>query len=311
MKRSKRLIVVVFLGAALITIIGWRLWPYLQNQNRPEKKTEISAVATFYPAGYLVERIGGQMVTLKVLVPSGVEPHDYIPLPDDVTAIYRSDLFVVNGYGIDAWAEELDDDFSSPSHRTVVLADYLPTSALTNDTSSVTDPHFWLDPELFQSSAIAVRDALMTLDPVNAASYNKNAAALLDDLVNLDQSYLTGLDNCDRRMIIVSHEAFGYVGRRYNITVLPIAGLSPDNAPSANTLASLAATAKANGIKHVFFETLVSPELAQTLAAEIGATTLVLNPLEGLTPEEQAAGKDYFSIMQQNLTALRTAMQCD
>ena len=89
-----------------------------------------------------------------------------------------------------------------------------------------------------------------------------------------------------------------------------ITGLSPDSEPSLQQLTQLADFARQQQIKYIFFEQLVSPKLAQTLAQEVGAQTLVLNPLESLTPSELQSGQDYFSIMQQNLRNLQLALQC-
>ena len=109
---------------------------------------------------------------------------------------------------------------------------------------------------------------------------------------------------------MASHAAFGYLAERYNINVISIAGISPEEEPSPKRMAEIAQLAKQKNIKHIFFETLVSPKLSETIAREIGAETLVFNPLEGLTNEEIATGEDYISVMEKNLVNLRTALIC-
>ncbi len=140
--------------------------------------------------------------------------------------------------------------------------------------------------------------------------YNANAKAYLAKLQALDEDFAAGLTSCTLHAAVTSHAAFAYLGKQYGFTQIPIAGLSPDAEPAAGRLAEIAEQAKAAGVHHIFFETLVSPQLAQTIAREIGADTLVFNPLEGLTPDEIAAGKNYFSVMRDNLSHLRTALQC-
>lgn len=286
----------------------------------------ISVIATFYPLAYLAERVGGEHVTLTTIVPNGTEPHDYTPLPRDIQAIYNSDLLLANGLGIDNWAEDLEDDFLNDRHITLVVGEEIDLSATLKsaeedkeDVGQATDedghdgidPHIWLDPILQQTVVTRVQHVLSQIDPIHASEYEQQADALLTDLQQLDRAYTTGLANCALQTIIVSHDAFAYVGARYDFTIVSIAGLNPNSVPSAKTLADLTARAKDEGIEYIFFETLVNPALSQALASEVGAETLVLNPLEGLTPAEQTAGEDYLSVMRHNVTNLRTGLRCE
>jgi zinc transport system substrate-binding protein len=129
-------------------------------------------------------------------------------------------------------------------------------------------------------------------------------------LSELDEKYRIGLAECAIRDAVASHAAFGYLAKRYNLNMINIAGLSPKEEPSPRRMAEIAELARAKNIQYIFFETLVSPKLAETIAREIGAQTLVFNPIEGLTDQELAAGEDYISIMEKNLANLRTALRC-
>jgi zinc transport system substrate-binding protein len=253
-----------------------------------EKAKPMDVSASFYPLAYVSQRIGGKLVKITQITPGGVEPHDYEPTPQDLAVISNSKVFIKNGYGIDTWADNLA-GVKAPGNS---------------------DPHFWLDPVLFQSEVEVVRDAFVQADPVNTAKYMLNAAGLLNDLKGLDQEFKNGLKECQGKKIITSHDAFGQLANRYGLENLSIAGVSPEEEPSPKRLAELSDLAKKNNIKYIFFETLVSPKLAETLANEIGAKTLVLNPVEGVTQEESLKGKDYLVLMQENLYNLRTALQC-
>ena len=123
-------------------------------------------------------------------------------------------------------------------------------------------------------------------------------------------AYRQGLSNCAEKNIITSHAAFGYLATTYGLNQVSISGLSPDAEPSPQQLADIVKFAKDSHVKYIFFESLVSPKLSQAIANEVGAQTLVLNPIEGLSDEELAQGKDYFSIMRNNLKNLQTALQC-
>ncbi len=257
-------------------------------------KNKLSVTTTFYPLTYLAQEIGGDYVKVIQVTPSGIEPHDYEPTPQDLAMIQNSKLFIANGYGVDSWADNISGL----------------RAAEKVDGKTVMDPHVWLNPKSFQEEATAVRDAFMQTDPIHTTQYKLNATGLLGDLIALDKEYSDGLANCKIRKIITSHDAFRYMAKEYNFESLPIAGFSPEAEPSPKRLAELADLAKKNNIKHIFFETLVSPKLSETLAQEVGAESLLLNPIEGLTAAEEAKSEDYLILMQKNLKNLRTAMQC-
>jgi zinc transport system substrate-binding protein len=172
------------------------------------------------------------------------------------------------------------------------------------------DPHVRLDPVRAQDQVEAIRAGLARVDPANAAIYGARAQAYTAKLAALDRAYQAGLGSCARKEVVTTHAAFAYLTRRYGLTQLAIHGLAPDAEPSPADLARLVQIAKDRRVTHVFFETLVNSKLAETLAREVGARTLVLNPVEGLTREQQAAGLSYLSLMEENLRQLRTALDC-
>ncbi len=263
---------------------------------------QVSVAASFYPLAFFAEQIGGSLVDVTQITPGGIEPHDFEPSPRDIAAIHDAKVFVMNG-GVDAWGDKILPELSEEGVVTVRIEDsFAPAQP--------SDPHAWLDPVLAGGYVAHIREALIEADPAYAKTYNGNAEVLIADLTALDARFRSGLENCALREVIVSHDAFRYLALRYNFQTLAIAGLAPDEEPSAKRLAELSDLAEQKGIKHIFFEELVSPALAQTLASEVGATALVLNPLEGLTAEQIAAKENYVSIMNQNLANLRTAMRC-
>src|SRR6185369_16467104 len=137
-----------------------------------------------------------------------------------------------------------------------------------------------------------------------------NAEDYKTKLTELAGRFEQGLATCQLRTIVTSHAAFGYLAKRYNIDVESIAGVSPEVEPSAAKLAELSALVKSKGIKYVFFESLVPTRLADTIAAETGAKTLVFDPIEGVSDAAQKQGKNYITIQEQNLANLRTALAC-
>jgi zinc transport system substrate-binding protein len=136
------------------------------------------------------------------------------------------------------------------------------------------------------------------------------ADQLIGRLHGLDHEYRQGLAHCKRHEIVTSHEAFAYLGQRYGLRQIAITGLSPEAEPSPKDLQNVVDLVRKTRATTIFFETLVSPRIAETVARETGAKTAVLNPIEGLKPSEVDGGENYFSVMRSNLAALRDALGC-
>jgi zinc transport system substrate-binding protein len=240
------------------------------------------------------------------LVPAGVEPHDWEPAPRDVSQVRRAAVFVHTGTNLDGWAEKLLADLTE--RRGVVVNARGGLSVLT--VGGITDPHVWLDPTLARVQVLAIAGGLEQADPAGRAVYAENAKAFIARLDALDLELAAGLAECARREVVTSHAAFAYLARRYRLTQVPVMGISPEAEPSPADLAAIVRTARRLKVTHVFYETLVSPRLAETLSRELGATPLPLNPIEGVSPAEAAAGTGYLELMRANLANLRTALGC-
>jgi zinc transport system substrate-binding protein len=266
--------------------------------------------ATIYPLKFLAEEIGKEHVTVDLLTPAGMEPHDFEPTPSDVASIRESAVFFRNG-GIDSWADHLTSQGVSVRIADLPPIDPLSTGSTNEDGKNTPfDPHFWLDPVRMQTEAAIVRDILMQADPKNADLYRSNELKLSGLLSELHQSFQEGLAACHKKDIVVSHNAFRYLAQRYGFTTIAIAGLSPEEEPSAKRLAEITKIIESKQLKYIFFESLVDPKLSDTIARETGAKTSVLYTIEGLSSQEQQKGETYISLMRKNLQHLRTAMEC-
>ena len=270
----------------------------------------LRVVATIYPLQYFAAQVGGEQAQVTGLVPAGVEAHDWEPAPQHLTAIEKAAVFVYNGAGFEPWVDRMLGMLKSERTIVVNATEGLSLRASGEAASGPPDPHVWLDPLNARAQVSIIRDALVRADPKHEDLYRANAQKLAQRLETMHRRFEAGLSQCQRRDIIVAHDAFQYLADRYNVRVHSIAGVSPDVEPSPSQLATLVKEARAQGATHIFFETLVNPALARTLAKEVGAETLVLNPLEGLTKEEAAAGEDYFTVMEQNLKNLQKALGC-
>jgi zinc transport system substrate-binding protein len=260
----------------------------------------LQVTAGFYPLVWVSEQVGGEHVDVIGLTDPGVEPHDIEPTFARTVALARADLVVVE-QGLQPAIDEAV--AQNAEGRVLDVTDGIQL----REEDGHSDPHFWLDPLLLADAADAVAADLAELDPPNAASYAANATALRADLEDLDGEFVSGLADCDRHVVVSSHDAFGYWGR-YGIEVAPVAGLTPDAEPTPAGLARLQQLIHDEGITTVFSERLASPKLTDALARDLGLRTAVLDPIEGLASE--SSSDDYLSLMRANLTALEEANGC-
>jgi zinc transport system substrate-binding protein len=253
-------------------------------------------VAGFYPLAWAAEQIGGKRVSVENLTPTGAEPHDIELAPRQVADLQRADVVL---YLSDGFQPAVEQAARGARGARVDVLSGLKLRAGVGDEKGKQDPHIWLDPVLFAKAVKPIGRAL-----------GGSTAGLSARLARLDAEYRRGLAQCKRRTFVTSHAAFGYLAARYGLQQLPITGMDPAAEPSPQKLAELVGLVKRKHITTVFFERLVSPKLAETVARETGAKTAVLDPIEGLTPDEAKHGASYVTVMQQNLQALRQALGC-
>ena len=286
----------------------------------------LTVSTSFYPIQYLAQAIGGEHVAVTSVTPTNVEPHDFELSPKDVTALSASSLVLY----VSGFQPSLDDALAQVSGPAVVdlagsvdlvhhdgveeeheegategATEAATEAAHDHGAAAALDPHFWLDPVRMQAAAKAVEAALAQADPAHADDYAANLDTLNATLTDLNTSYSTGLGHCERTTFVTSHAAFGYLADRYGLTQASISGVDPESEPSPAELAEVKKIVESTGTTTIFTEELVSPETAQAVAAETGAQTRVLSPIES-APEDG----DYAGTMRTNLEELRTALSC-
>ena len=252
-------------------------------------------VASFYPLAFAVERVGGDRVDLTTLTPQGAEPHDLELSSGRVRAMAEADRVFYLGGGFQPVVDDVASDLGSVAVDVAAPVDVVDG-----------DPHVWLDPARMAEIVDVIADELATVDAGDERFYRSRADRLVDDLDRLDDELRTSLSTCARDEFVTSHEAFGYLAARYGLRQIGIAGLDPEAEPSPARLAEVTELARAHDVEVVFFEDLVSPAVAETLASELGIETDVLTPLESRPP-----GGDYFSAMRGNLVKLSEALDCE
>lgn len=309
---NKKRIALFVLGFAIVGLLSYLfgVGVFKNINNKGNNSSRIQVAASFYPLYFFSQQIGGDKADIINITPAGAEPHDYEPTAQDIAKIENSKLLVLNGGGLEAWGENIKQNLESQNTVIVTVGDGLTNQQVVEEGENMTDPHIWLSPLLAKEMVDKIMNGFIEADPQNKDYYQSNAIALKAQLSDLDMQYKQGLATCQEKNIITSHTAFGYLATAYGFNQVSITGLSPDAEPSPQQLADVVKFARANNVKYIFFESLVSPKLSNTIATEIGAQTMVLNPLEGLTDEEISKGKNYFTEMENNLANLQTALQC-
>jgi zinc transport system substrate-binding protein len=277
----------------------------------------VRIVAAFYPLQFVALHVAGDHATVATLTQPGAEPHDLELTPRQVASLTTASL-VIYERGFQAAVDEAVVQSENPQViDTTTIVPLRPPTATVDDLGhgkgagrdhSALDPHVWLDPTSLIRIARVLEERLSTIDADHAADYRHNADSLDRQLRSLDRSFRSGLTHCVRTEFITTHAAFGYLAERYHLTQIGISGLSPDSEPSPARIAEVQGIARDHGLTTIFSETLVSPAVAQAVAGDLGLTTDVLDPVEGITSKSR--GQDYLSVMSANLAALRKAGEC-
>jgi zinc transport system substrate-binding protein len=288
----------------------------------------VTVLASFYPLQYVAQQIGGDLVTVDNLTPPAAEPHDLELSPAQVREVGTADLVVyLSGFqnavdeAIDARAPEHVVDAADAAglveHAEEAEEEHAGETEEEHAEHAdehghgATDPHFWLDPSRLAAVGKVVADELAAVDPEHADEYAAGAQRLGQQLDELDQEFADGLATCQGATLVTSHAAFGYLADRYALEQVGISELDPEVEPSPARLREIGDIVEERGIKTLYSETLVSPKVTETLAADLGVSTAVLDPLEGLSEDATAAGDDYVSVMQANLAALEEGLVCE
>lgn len=291
------------------------------GQQQGKAAGKLKVFTTIYPLYDFTVNIGGDKVDVQNLVPAGAEPHEWEPTPRDLANVGEANVFVYCGAGLEPW---IDKALKNLDYHKLIVVDSSKGIELknvkeeegeqgtgngshNNNDAQGLDSHIWLDPVYAKQMVNNIKEGLIKADPGNREYYEANAARYAAQLDSLNNDYLV-LEKASEKYFVTSHAAFGYLAGRYGLKQVPIRGLSPEVEPTPARIADIIKTVREQKINYIFFETMVSPKVSQVIADETGARVLVLNPLEGLSKEEIAAGKNYLSVMRDNLENLKLAL---
>jgi len=310
--------------------------------NANENREEFKVVTTFFPMYDFTRNIVGDLGSVSMVVPAGVDSHHFEPSARDIANIEQANAFVFSSEEMESWVHSTLESINTESVKVIEASAGIEMMAWDgegstdhshdhdsedhshdddhgheddhdhdhdsdghdHDHSHDYDPHVWLSPVLAIRQVENIRDGLIQAYPEHEEAFRNNAQAYIEKLEVLDREFHEALDGASQRTIVTQHMAFAYLAREYNLHAVSIAGISPDHEPSAARLAELKHFVEDNDIRVIYFSETANDAVAATLASETGVELAVLNPLESLTQAQIDAGEDYLSIMRANLQAL-------
>ncbi|HEM2713693.1 TPA: zinc ABC transporter substrate-binding protein AdcA [Streptococcus suis] len=276
---------------------------------------KLNIVTTFYPVYEFTKQVAGDEANVDLLVKAGTEVHGYEPSAKDIAHIQEADAFVYENENMETWVHDVEKSLDTTKVNVISATEgmlLLPGGEEEHEGhdhsgeghSHAYDPHVWLSPERAITLVENIRDSLVAKYPEKKDAFETNAAAYIEKLDALDAKYSETLSAAKQKYFVTQHTAFAYLALDYGLKQVSITGVAADEDPTPSRLAELTEYINKYGIKYIYFEENASKSVAETLAKETGVQLDVLNPLESLTDEDMKNGKDYISVMEDNLTAL-------
>jgi len=294
-----------------------------RQKSSPADPGRLQVVTTLFPLYDFVRNVGGDSVAVTLLLPPGVEPHNFEPRPEDVLKVARADVFIFTGMSMEPWAEKLVDGVAKSGRPLKVEAGagarYLAAAGGADDDhhrhegghGGTRDPHIWLDIGNAMLMVDNIAGALAKSAPAKRDLFLANAAAYNRQLAALEGRFRTELAACKgREFIHGGHYAFAYLADSYQLNYISAFGVSAESEPSPRKLVELVKAVRRHKLDYIFYEELLSPRIAQTIAAETGVQLLKLHGIHNLTKAELDGGASYLSLMEQNLANLGKGLAC-
>ncbi|MDD3861994.1 MAG: zinc ABC transporter substrate-binding protein [Candidatus Gracilibacteria bacterium] len=318
MNKKAKSFMAVLLAASMI-LSGCSIY----DEKTDESGDKVEIVTTLYPLYEFAKAVGGEKISVKLLLPPGAEAHTFDPTPKNIVDIEKADLFISIGADMEPWADDILKGISNEKLTTLRASDFVELIGSSHEEEpeheddhdphhGEMDPHIWLDFENDQKIVTAIAETLSEIDAENADFYMSNADSYSKKLIELDELYKKSLTNCEKNIFITGgHNAYAYMAQRYNLEYVAAHGISPDSEPTPQDMKNLIDISKNQNLKYILFEDLVSPKIAEAIAEETsGMGTLLFSPLANLTKEQFQNGETFISLMTRNLDSLKIALEC-
>jgi zinc transport system substrate-binding protein len=332
---------IISLLIIILLVGGFIYWGINEGGQSEEVSSQPVVFTSIYPLYFTANQIAGDKLDVRLVVPNGTEIHSYDPSPKKIAQLEEADLLFYNGLGLEPWASRLKKNLSGKRIKLINVSEIEGVKLLaaeerktnlnakdaahhhedsvnehgehseettSHDHGTKYDPHLWLDPINLQQIASRMWEEFSGLDPSNEGVYEENYRQFSRKIETLDKEYRENLVVTDDDYILVSHAAFSYLADRYNFKQLAVMGVTPHEEPTPQRLTKIIDRIAEHDLQYVFKEELADSASIDMIAEEAGLEVLTLNPAAGLTPAQNEAGEDYFSLMRQNLANLQEAL---
>ena len=287
-----------------------------KESNREDQKLRV--IATIFPIYDFARNIGGDKIKVTMLLPPGSDAHHYELKPEDIVKVSKTDIFLFTNFEMEQWAYKI---INAAEKNTNMLAIETGAGAVLMPLNeegeehknhiSKFDPHIWLDMDNAQKMVDNIAAALIKKDSRNSDYYLKNAHNYKLKLIALDQRYRAELTRCKTKTILhAGHWAFAYLAKKYNLNYIAAYNVSADAEPSPQKMINLVQQVKSQRVAYIYYESMINPRLAQTIARETGAHLLKLNNGHDISKADIKSGETFISLMEKNLTNLKKGLQC-
>ena len=289
----------------IIPLTASALWFSDQNKTTTiAEEHQMKVLVSFYPLYEFTKEIGKEKIDVSIIIPSGIEPHDWEPTIQDIQKMQQADVIVINGAGFETWFN----DFIINNPNVLVVDTSSGIELMVNPESHYNDehmefnvdPHIWLNPVLAKKQVNNIANGLISLDPEHTTYYKENANKYNTKLDALDNKIRTELTLCDKKDFIAFHNAFSYFSKEYELNQHTIIGVDPNAEPTATDLQQIIENTQNLDLNVIFTEENVNPRISEVVADEIGGKVLLLSPIEAVQEND-----DYFSKMEKNLSNLK------
>ncbi len=284
---------------------------YLTNNNTgTTPSSKLNVVATFYPLYDFAQNVGGDKVSVSILVPETTDVHDFEPTPSSLAAVSSANVLIYNGAGLEPWIQSI---ITSAGNSKLIQVDtsqgiqLLPVPSQFQKNNQTIDPHIWLNPLNAKQQVNNILNGLIKADPADSQYFTQNANAYEAQLDNLNAQAINATTNTATKYFVTFHEAFAYFANQYNVTQLPILGPFEEE-PTPADIQNVINAINQYHLKYVGYESLENQAIPNTIHSETNATLINMNPIEGLTPQQKAAGDNYIILMQQDINNIHLAL---
>ncbi|GEN53532.1 metal ABC transporter solute-binding protein, Zn/Mn family [Halobacillus faecis] len=318
------------------------------NETASDESGQVNVYTTVYPLQFFTEQIGGETVSVQSILPPGSDAHTYEPTTKEMVKMAEADLFIYNGAGLEGYAKKISDSIQPEGVEILEAAADMDLKEHVHNHGEdehaheedshgedehaqeenshgedehadaedsheghghgEMDPHVWLDPVRAAQMAEGIKSQLIKMNPDQEELYEENYQELQAKLMDLDQAFHDRVESKAKSKVIVSHAAYGYWEEAYGIEQIAVSGLSPTNEPSQKDLENIVQVAESNNLEYVVFEQNITPKVSEVIQNEIGAEALRFHNLSVLTEDNVDNDEDYFTLMEQNLDVLTTAL---